>query len=510
MEETNTNNNNKNNDAQNYEEDYVEEVYDYNIRGNKKKDLGATRFKKIPLYKIDVDTVIPEEPQEKHDKPNDSHYQKELDNINEQIKSHTKNKEELIEKVRAERTGNRPETKEYFDKVKAINTELDEVVKQINKLEADSKVPVEQEKKFKEKRDKLEKEIDVKNYDKLMREIKHYQEQLGFATLSAQEEKKIMDKKTRLESQVSSTKAYVDIKEKIKKLKEENKELFDKLKVLRNKRRTLIDERKEVSTKIDSLKKTVNENNEVINQLNSQITNLKAEIKKLTQQYNNLEWEWNDKWKKFEKYMDIVNYIKEAKKKQHDLIKKEEKIKKKTEKEAKKNEKNTDVEIVLQKTEETKETLLAKKLIRYFNSLLPENENKNKTNENENKDNNNKVSEKIVDDLKKGNLSVFNREEANNKQVLGIERANLGKSKKNKGPKQSKQDKKSNESQYLLLSVGLNSEIKELGLIAPNKKDQIESFIKTLEGRLDELKADALKARNQPKNESSEENKENK
>ena len=185
--------------TENYEDEYVEEVYDYNIRGNKKKDLGATRFKKVPFHKIGIDTPCPEEPQEKHDKPNDSHYQKELDKIDADIKNHTKNKEELIEKIRGERTGNRPESKELFDRVKALNKELDEVVAEITKLEGESKVPVEQEKKLKEKRDKLEKDIDVKNYDSLMSEIRHYQEQLGFATLSAQEEKKIMDKKTRLE-----------------------------------------------------------------------------------------------------------------------------------------------------------------------------------------------------------------------------------------------------------------------------------------------------------------------
>jgi len=70
-------------------EDYVNRYY---FKGNNKKDPWATKFKRIPIHKITMDDVIPDEPQEKHDKPNDSYYQKELDKINAEIERHNKNK----------------------------------------------------------------------------------------------------------------------------------------------------------------------------------------------------------------------------------------------------------------------------------------------------------------------------------------------------------------------------------------------------------------------------------
>ena len=504
MESNNQEKNETNNNA-GYEDEYVEEVYDYSIRGNTKKDQGAVRFKKVPFHKITLDTECPEEPQEKHDKPNDSHYQKELDKINKEIEKHNKNKDDLIEKIRQERTGNRPETKEYFDKVKDLTAKIEKIHKEIDLVEGESKGPISEEKKLKEKRERLEKEIDVKNYDSLMQEVRHYQEQLGFGTLSAQEEKKIMDKKNRLESQASSTKAYQQVKEQLKKLKESNKGLFDKLKVLRDEKKKLYEERKTVSAKIDDLKKNITENNEVVNQLKKQVDSIKEENKKLNKKYRDLEYEWNDKWFKYEKYMEIVDYIKEFKKKQADIKKREEKLIKKEEKENKKNTTQSNVEINLLVTDDSTKTLECKKLIEYFRSLLPKSENTTNLNTTNTTSD---VSEKIAEDLKKGNLEIFDREAKNSKQVLGIEGGNNGKNKKNKGPKVSKREQKSNATEMLLLSVGISSQIKEFGLIAPNKRDQIESFVKTLEGRLDELKAEALIAKSQPKNESSEDKKE--
>jgi uncharacterized coiled-coil DUF342 family protein len=488
-------------------DDFVDDTDAYQIsskdRKNTKNDAGATRFRKIPLHKIDLDSEIPEEPQEKHDKPNDSHYEKELAKIDQEIKNHEKSIDEIKAKIRAERTGNKPGTEDLITKVKELNEKIKEINAQVTDLENTSKGPVELEKKYKEKRDKLEKEIDVKNYDKLMSEIRFYQEQLGFGTLSASEEKKIMDKKSRLETQVGSTKAYQETKDKLKSLKDANKDLFDKLKDLRGKRKVMIEERKAISAKIDESKATVTENNQVINQFKEQLDSINNEIRSLNKKYRDLEYEWNDKWFKYEKYMDIVTYIREAKKKQNDIKKREEKLKKKEEKEAKKNNKTVEApEIKVEVSDDTVETQTCKILIEYFKSIISQKEEKK-----EEKIESTDISGKIAEDLKKGNLEVFDRNAINSTQVLGIGGGPA--KKKVKGPKVSKREQKLNSTDLLVLSVGTLGQVKSIGLIAPNKRDQIEPFIKSLEGRLVELKEEALKARNQPKVEV-EKNEENK
>lgn len=480
-----------------YYDAYVDEQVEFAIRGkNNKNDAGATRFKRIPLHKITLESEIPEEPQEKHDKPNDSHYEKELKKIDDEINKHKENQTKLKDQIKEERTGNRPETKVLYDKVKEINEKLKPIDEKIKKLEKDSDDVVSKEKSLKEKRDKLEKEIDVKNYDKLMAEIRHYQEQLGFATLSAGEEKKIMDKKSRLETQVGATKKYQEVKDKLKNLRDSNKGVFDNLKVFRTERKVLLDERKKISEKIEESKKSVTANNQVIEQLKVQLDSIGHEIKALTKKYYEIEREWNEKWRKYEKYMEVVEYIREAKKKQNDIRKREEKLKKKEEKEAKKKGQTEEtVEIVVQKSDETLETVTCSKLIEYFRSLLPKSEEKVETTGEAKVE----VDGKIHEDIKKGNLEVYNRDAINNTQVLGVGGGPA--KKKNKGPKVSKREQKSNATDMLLLSVGINSDIKLVGLTAPNKRDQVETFIKALEGRLVELKAEAKKAGDQPKTE---------
>jgi len=98
--------------------------------------------------------------------------------------------------------------------------------------------------------------------------------------------------------------------------------------------------------------------------------------------------------------------------------------------------------------------------------------------------------------LKKGLITVVDREALNNQQYLGIAGKGITKKEKN-APKVSKREQKSLSTDHLLLSVDINHQIKEIGLNAPSKKNQVEAFIKTLEVRLVELKALALKARDQ-------------
>lgn len=471
-------------EKQDYYNDYDEYVddayYNADYKTNIKHDRGATKFKKVPLHKITLETEIPEEPHEKHDKPNDSHYEKELKRIDAEIEKHKKNREDLFEKLKQEKIGRNPELSKCHDTLKEIKEEMEPIDKKIEEINERIKGPLEQEKKLKTQREKYEKEVDIKNYEKMQWEIEQMQEQLGFGTLSASDEKKIMEKKSRLEVQLPKCKKLNEIRESIKKIKGENTEAFAQLKQFRDKKTDLINKRKTVHAKIDVLKTSVTENQQAVNQIKAQIDSVKAEIQKLNKEYYDVEREYNEKWRKYEEFKKIVDYIKDAKKKQNDIKKREEKMKKKAEKDAKKEGTTVDAEINIVSTGETEEFKNCKRLIAFFESLQNPQEQKTETKVEIDPSN---VSDKLNEDLKKGNVVVFNRDAVNNDQVLGIE----GKEKKKKGPKISKREQKALNTDLLILDVEIVSKIKSLGLNAPDKKSQVDAFIKTLETKRAEI-----------------------
>jgi len=470
--------------------DFIEDDVDMYYKPNIKKDAGATRLKIVPEWKIDLNTEVPDEPQEKHDHPNDKHYEKELEKIDNEIKNHQKNKEDLIKKKRDERFGNRPELNQLHEELKTLNEETTNLTNQIKAKEANVKGPIAKAKDLKDERNKLEKGIDIKNVEKLLETIKYYQEQLGFATLSAQEEKKMMDSKIRLESQVKDTKKYNKVKEELKKLNDENKAAFDEIKALKDKKEPHNNRKTEVLNKIKEFRKTGEENKEESKMIDAQIENIKQTVKDLNKKYYDVQNEWNEKWRKYEEYRKIMDYIELIKKKQNEIKKKEEKQKRRDEKEAKKNAKTgatENAEIIVQATDETVETNSCKTLIDFFKNLLPKSSDEKKD---EKKDDKSIISDKLAQDLKKGNLVEFNRDAINNTQVIGIE----GKKKKDKTSTKKKEEKQSD---FLILDVGILSQIRELKLSAPNRRTEVEGFVKTLEGRLVELKDAALKAKSQ-------------
>lgn len=467
--------------------DYTEDDYgayeeDNYYKKNTKNDSGATRFKKIPLHRITLESVCPEEPQEKHDKPNDKHYEKELKRIDDEINNHKKNKEELFKKIGEERVGNNPERKKLLDHNAELKVSIDILNKKIEKLSEGIKGPLEREKKLKEQKEKLEKECDVKNLKILEKTIKEIQEQLGFGSLSASDEKKAMDKKARLEAQLPKTKKLEEVRTELTALKESNKVPFEELKKLRDEVKPLILKRTSNNEALNKISEVKDKNEPKIAQLTAEKESIGLEIKRLTQLYYDTEREWNEKWRKFEVYMEKMEYIKEFKKKQAEIKKREEKLKKKEEKDAKKQgaSTTTEVEIKVEKLNETSETQNCKQLISYFTSLIEKKEEKK-----EEKNQANSASDKINAELKKGDLVEFNRDAITQETVLGIE----GKTKKkNKGPKVSKREQEFAQTEFLVLGIDICNIINELGLNPPSKKSQVEAFIKTLENHLAELK----------------------
>ena len=481
-------------ESQQATDDYIEDDFNY-YRPNIKKDAGSAKFRRLKDWQIDLATEVPAEPHEKHDKPNDSHYEKELKKINDKIEEHKKNRLKLFEEVKKEKFGNRPEQNDLHATLKSLNEELKKVEEEIKTRSDKITVPLQKEKALKEKKERLEKEVDIKNVEKLIGTIKYYQEQLGFATLSVAEEKQMMTKKLRLESQVEDTKAYCKAKDALKILRDENKSTFDELKVFKDRKFKIIEEKKALKLKIESSKKVGEENKEVVNQLNAQIDSIYNEIGVLDKAYKDLQFEWNEKWRKFEEYQSIMDYINKIKKIQQEIIKKEEKQKRKEEKDAKKNLKVEVIEMTVVHSEDSKETITCKNLIDYFKNLLPKTEASNATTD---KNGVSTISDKLAQDLKKGNLVTLNRDALNSTQVLGVE----GGAKKKKDKVNKKKEEKTTD--YLILDVGILGQIRDFNLAVPNKKSEVEAFVKTLEGKLVELKENVLKVRNQPKKESEE------
>lgn len=473
----------------NTQDDYLEDDFNVYYRKNIKKDPGSLRLKIIPDWKINLETPVPDEPQEKHDIPNDNHYKKEIEKIDNKIKEHNTNREALRKQKQSEISGEKPENKSIFDEINELKGKIESLDKQITEKREKNKELLEKETKLKTIKLKYEKEVEIKNVEKLQQTIRYYQEQLGFATLSAQDEKKIMQHKSKLEGQLEGTKKYCKARDDLKALRDGNKSSFEEVKVLIEEKKKLNDKRKALYEKVDEIKKSRKDNNEVINQIKAQIVSISTAIKELYDEKNKLQYEWDEKWYKYEEYKKVIDYINNIKKIQNDIRKREEKQKKKEEKELKKNIKVENIEINIQKSTETIESASTKNLIDFFKGLLPKQQQSSTVVDDKSK---NVLSDKISQDLKKGVLVQLDRETLNSKDVISI-----ATNKKKKEPKIKNKEEK--ESPYLLLDVVILSQIRELKLTPPNKKTEIEAFVKILEGKLIELKAAELQAKDQSK-----------
>lgn len=465
-----------------YEEDFY---YDSVFKPDIKHDSGSTQFKKVPLHKVTLETEIPDEPQEKHDKPNDSHYEKELKKIDEQIQQHKDEKQKIYEQIKEERQGKNPEVKKSFEEIDRIKAEIQPLDEEIKRLNQDLTAPLAESKLLKQERDRLERIIDVKNYAQLQAEIKNIQQKLGYSSLSVTEEKKLIEKKARLESQAPNVKKYNDVRDKIGTINKSNETAFAKLKDLNKKKSDLITTKKKLGDKLNVLKASVEENKTVITQLEERKKSIQNAINELYNKRTEVKAEWDDKWYKFEKYMSIVEYIREAKKKQNDIRKREEKRKKKEEKDAEKGNTVGNVEINIVVSNDTQETLTCKRLIDFFNNLLPREDDNQNVNQNSNQqlDPNSKLSL----DIKKGLIKPMDNSARESEQVLGIGGDNAGK-KKQKKNKVSKREQKLQQSDLLVLDIDITGDIKKLNLKAPNFKNEIPTFLKTLDIKLNELR----------------------
>lgn len=420
---------------------YYEETYKYDI----KHDLGSATFKKTPLHQIGSNSQIPEEPQERHDKPNDSHYEKEIKRIDEEIEKHRQHKKEISQKLLEEKVGKYPELKQHYDEIKTLNQQLENLSTYLEKANSEYRTNLEITNRLKRRKNELGEQIDVKNSDKLQEELKKIEEQLSDQSVSEEEKKKLIQKRTSLNFEIPIVKEHDEISEQCHQSRIKTDEAHGKIEKIQH-------QIKEITLRKKSIAETVKQHQKeevdilTINQLEEQKRSIHKVMKELYEMKAKINEEWKEKWRKFEEYMNHLEYIKQAKRKRS-VAKKED-----------------DIKIFV--SDETEEYVACVTLIDYFKSLA------------------NPIDEKEESPRDE----VHNKKlEEDNSQSIGIDSEST---KKKEGKKKvSKREQKSQQSDLLVLDVNICAKLKQVGVSAPDRKSEIPQLIERLEKLKEELRA---------------------
>lgn len=362
--------------------------------------------------------------------------------------------------------------------LKEKKKELDDSIKE---LESKVEGPKRDLEDFRAQKDALAKELEVLKLDSLNAEIKSIQHKLGFSSLSVSEEKKLIERKSRLEAQKPKVERYAQVSAKIRELNEANKEIFEKLRVLYAQRKPLNENLRKNKERLDLLYKNVKENDPNIKNLELIKTNIFEQIKKCQQRKKDINKEWNDKWYHYEDQQKLINYIKEATETINKLKKKEEKDRKRREKAAKKESEETEETVVTQAADVKLfeyEIATCKWLVGYFKNLAGIKDTTQLTTQS-NTTQPKGVSSKLDEDIKKGLIKEIKKE--NDEDVFGISSVTTQSKKKSKGPKISKREQKLENSNNISLDLEVIRKIKDVGLTPPALKSQLPTFISSLE-----------------------------
>lgn len=375
--------------------------------------------------------------------------------------------------------------------------------KQIKELEEKVKEPKRKLNELRSEKDAIAKELDVTKLDVLNSEIKSIQQKLGFSSLSVSEEKKLIERKSRLEGQKPKVQRYTELSALIKECNNSNSEVFDKLRKLYEEKKPVSEKLKQTYDRLNSLYKNVKENDPNIQNLMLIEKSINDEIKKCLQKKREINKEWNDKWYHYEEQQKLINYIKEATEAITKLKKKEEKERKRREKLAKKENAEAEVEVAAQPTDvklHEYEIGMCKWLIGYFKNLAGIKD--NITDNTQAQVNQPKgVSTKLEEDIKKGLIEVIKRDTVEDSFVIGMTSGSTTQNKKKtKGPKVSKREQKLENSNVITLDIEVIRKIKDVGLTPPALKSELPVFIGSLEKVRDdfERKSQPIKSGNLP------------
>jgi hypothetical protein len=400
----------------------------------------------------------------------------------------------LKEKIKLEKLGNNPEITKANAEKESLKAQRDPIQKEIADIEAKLKVPREQLLNFKAEKDSLTKELEIPNLEKLNAEISSIQQRLGFSRIGASEEKKLIERKAKLESQKPKVQKLANIQAQIKKINESNNELFNKLKTLKESNYNFNMKLKTLGEKISNFMETKKANDPNIKNLELQKESISKEMDACYKKKREINNEYEDKLYNFKDQQRLLKYIKDAQDKIAELKKREEKEKKRKEREAKLKAENEAIETAetTAKVDEEPfayEMWVCEWLASYFKNQIGAKETVQSSTQEVKQV---KTNSKIDEDISKGVLKVFSKNDDDD--VFGLKDAPK-KEKKTKGPKVSKREQKVENSNVIALDISIIKKISDIKLSPPSLKSQIPVFINLLEKTLNEFKLQAEKAK---------------
>lgn len=486
-------------DTDNY---YIEKTLNKNI----KDDPASVRSRPNPsVSKLQItdEDKIPKMPEKILPMPlTQEEYDKKKDEYFERIAKKKESIEKLFEQLREEITG----IKNTKDSKNSENKKFNDLIEKRKKIREELKNEENKHAEIKKKYDELNAE--VKKYEKMkfptnleaiQREIRQIQETLSYGTLTIGEEKKANEEKIHLE-------AYFKALKELRAFREENKEVFKKFSELKGKIKELNDaldplfkkrkdekeKRKQKEEEEKLLKKNADETNPVIGQIKTQIAKLKEEKKEIHKEFQDFTADQNLKWKEYNAQQNLIDYINRAKKKIKELkdrAKKQEKAAKAKAKTGEHVDGDFSTVIVKNKVHD-KEIEVCDNLISYFGKINPEKEKESKKEE-ETKPTQQGEKSKLDEDLSKGFLKEFKRDE----QPFGITQPYV-KKKKGKKPKISK------EHAGLVLDFEILKKLSSIQLSPPAKEEDIPKFLEELEKKKQFYLKDNVEAETPAKTES--------
>jgi len=168
--------------------------------------------------KIEDEDQIPKKPEIIYDKPNDKHYEKVIKELKDKITHHKNSIAEYKEKIKLEKIGNNPEIKNLRTEKDELNAKIDTIKKELDELKKTCDGVSQTVKNLRDQRASLETELEVKNLDDFTEELRSIQKKLGYGSFNAVEEKKLIDKKAKLELQKPKIIKLNEASQKIKEL----------------------------------------------------------------------------------------------------------------------------------------------------------------------------------------------------------------------------------------------------------------------------------------------------
>ncbi len=394
----------------------------------------------------------------------------------------------MKEKIKAEKFGNNPEIAKITQEKDQYKKERELVLAQILELEGHIKGPKEQLQSLKSEKQSLQKEIEFYKVEALDAEIKSIQQKLGFSSLSVGEEKKLIDRKNRIEAQKPKVIRYAEAVKRMKTIHDSNDQVFSKLKILGESKKNLNIKIRNLSDKIKNYLDNKTQNAPNIKNLELQKDNIKAEIDKCWEKKREINNEYEDKCYYYREQQKLLKYIKEAEEKISFLKKKEEREKKWREREAKENAANQPTATVSNAPVEVEpfayEMSLCEWLSSYFKNVIGVKDLVQSNTEPEKKIANSKIDE----DISKGIIKPLTRKD--DALSIGLT-SSVAPKKKTKGPKISKREQKVESSGLLSLDISIIKKIQDVKLFPPSKKTEIPAFIELLQKTLKDMQAQA-------------------